>query len=186
MEKTPELVADGSSALGIEEILAEEVLIIRHSGEIPEIAYHSSLHYLSEDPDGPGLDIGRLDLGPLREAVVERYKFIILRDITTRNRDKSIYRGLKRCLANWRRLERFAGTHGVDITDFAREASGRLLSFLEAEVDDVESARRTCCVNCTWDEVLELARCLGVDERLLPKGLRRLCPEGDDAWAPAR
>jgi hypothetical protein len=36
-------------------IVEDELFLIRDSGELPEIAYHSSLYYLTEDQDGPRL-----------------------------------------------------------------------------------------------------------------------------------
>lgn len=39
--------------------LFDEVLILQDSGEIPEIAYHTSLYYLTEDPEGPEYDTER-------------------------------------------------------------------------------------------------------------------------------
>ncbi len=62
-----------------EALLAEEALIILHSGEIPEIAFHSSLYYLAEDPDGPKLTLAAEEIVPLQQAVSSRYREIILR-----------------------------------------------------------------------------------------------------------
>ena len=31
--------------------IEEEAFIVLHSGEIPEVAYHGSLYYLTEDPE---------------------------------------------------------------------------------------------------------------------------------------
>ena len=52
--------------------IAEEVYLVQHGGEIPEVAYHASLYYLTEDPDGPGLIIDPKDIHPLKQAVVSQ------------------------------------------------------------------------------------------------------------------
>ncbi len=44
--------------------LEEELLLIENSGEIPEVAYHGSLYFLREDPDGPALNLSDEDLAP--------------------------------------------------------------------------------------------------------------------------
>ena len=70
--------------------IAEEAFMVLHSGEIPEIALHSSLYYLTEDPEGPGLILTAADILPLKQEVVKRYQEIILRDLEPKNRDKGI------------------------------------------------------------------------------------------------
>ena len=95
--------------------LTEELLIVRHSGEIPEIAFHSSLYYLCEDPDGPQLTLGQNELDLLRQQVVARYREILLRDLSPENRDARIFRGLKRCIFNWERLGKFCTRQEMEI-----------------------------------------------------------------------
>jgi hypothetical protein len=73
--------------------IEEEVFVVQHSGEIPEVTLHESLYYLSEDDEGPGLQVKPDDVFPLKLAVVKRYRTIILRDLAPGNRDKRIYRG---------------------------------------------------------------------------------------------
>ena len=76
-------------------LTAEEVFVVLHSGEIPEVTFHESLYYLTEDAEGPGLQTKNDDVFPLKQAVVKRYRVIILRDLDPGNRDKRIYRGLR-------------------------------------------------------------------------------------------
>ncbi len=160
----------------IEEIVEEEVLLIKHSGEIPEIALHSSLHYLFEDEEGPGLGPEEIDLTPLKLAVVERYRKIILRDMNPRNRDKSIYRGLARSIVNWRRLRLFVERHQVgELEPIRQEAAEALASFLENEAAQVLSGERNSCINCTYEELMDFAAELGLSRDELPEGLSRLC-----------
>ena len=87
--------------------LADELLIVRHSGEIPEVALHGSIFFLTRDPDGPTIDITPAELLLLKKMVVARYREIITRDLDANNRDKGLYRGLARCICNWQRLKRF-------------------------------------------------------------------------------
>ncbi len=72
-------------------LLEEELLLVRHSGEIPEVALHASVHYLTEDPEGPGLVLADEELRPLQEAALARYREIILRDLDAGNRDLSLF-----------------------------------------------------------------------------------------------
>ena len=53
-------------------ILEEEQLIIRTSGEIPEIALYSSLEYLCHDADGPAMLLTHEELDQLYQAVIDR------------------------------------------------------------------------------------------------------------------
>ena len=80
--------------------IAEEAFVVLHSGEIPEVTYHESIYYLTEDVEGPGLQLNIDDVFPLKQAVIKRYRAIILRDIDPGNRDKGLYRGMARCVAN--------------------------------------------------------------------------------------
>lgn len=155
--------------------LAEETLIIRNSGEIPEVTYHSSLYYLTKDPDGPGLCLAISDLRVLQEAVLARYRTIILRDLTCDNRDRSLYRGLKRCVANWQRLTLFAAREGWDIELLRAEVRDALRFFMAQEQDDIKSGRRQTCINCGADELAWLAREVGCAADLLEKGWQELC-----------
>ncbi len=148
--------------------LSEETLLIIHSGEMPEVAYYSSIYYLTEDPKGPHVVLEDQDLSTLEEAVVQRYRTIILRDITPENRDKGIYRGLRRCAVNWKRLVAFSVKRGIDISSVRREVAKALKAFLAQEYMDVSSGKRESCINCPKSTVMELASDLGLSERELP------------------
>lgn len=163
-----------------EKLIAEETFMILHSGEIPEIAYHGSLFYLREDPDGPGLELDHNELLALKQAVVGRYRTIILRDLNPENRDRSIYRGLARCLANWQRLVKFCAREGLKVGAIRPEAAEALQKFLRQEVTDVEGGKRAPSLNCSQSEVALLAEFLGVTPAVLPDGWEDLCPEGEE------
>ncbi|MCK4838975.1 MAG: hypothetical protein KAS94_09220, partial [Desulfobulbaceae bacterium] len=81
--------------------LADELLLVRHSGEIPEVALHGSIFFLTRDPNGPTIEITPAELLLLKKMVVSRYQEIIHRDLDPNNRDKGLYRGLGRCIINW-------------------------------------------------------------------------------------
>jgi hypothetical protein len=156
-------------------ILSEEAFLILHSGEIPEVAYYSSVHYLTEDPEGPLLNIKPRDLTSLEEAVVQRYRTIILRDLMPGNRNKSIYRGLKRCAANWKRLVNFSDKRNIEISYIRMEAAEALRDFLIQEIMDVSSGKRKTCVNCSYSVLLELAYGLGLSRNDIPARIEMLC-----------
>jgi hypothetical protein len=157
--------------------IEEEVFVVQHSGEIPEVTLHESLYYLSEDDEGPGLQVKPDDVFPLKLAVVKRYRTIILRDLAPGNRDKRIYRGLARCAANWQRLIIFCTREGIDFQIIRNEAAGALREFLDTEVADVDSKKRSSCINCSQAEIEELAISLGVSLEEMPMGWRELCPQ---------
>jgi len=156
-------------------ILSEEAFLILHSGEVPEVAYYGSIHYLTEDPEGPLLNIGPLDLISLKEAVVQRYRTIILRDVTPGNRDRSVYRGLKRCAANWKRLVNFSDKRSIDISSIRKEVIDALKDFLSQEIMDVSSGKRKTCINCSYSVLTELACGLGLSKDDLPERVEMLC-----------
>lgn len=161
-----------------ESLLAEEILIVRHSGEIPEIAFHGSLYYLCEDPDGPQLTLTEKERDILRRQVVARYREILLRDLNPENRDATIYRGLKRCIFNWERLGKFCKRQGMTVEDVRPEIAGALRSFLHRETNEVRAGLRHSCLNCTMEELAIFAGTIGVESEELPEGLEMLfCPQ---------
>jgi len=155
-----------------ENLLAEEQLIVRHSGEIPEIAFHSSLYYLCEDPAGPQLSLTEKELALLRRQVVARYREILLRDLSPETRDARIYRGLKRCLFNWERLGKFCLRQEIKIAAaLRREIAEALRCFLQQEAAEVRAGLRHSCLNCTREELTAFTRELGVLPEQLPEDL---------------
>lgn len=160
-------------------ILEEELLILRHSGEIPEIALHSTLYYLCEDPEGPGLVLAAEERDSLLDMALVRAREIVLRDLDPANRDLGMYRGVKRSIDNWRRYLRFCERNGRDGRSFAGEVRRALLDFLIRELADVESGARRSCVNCSREELAAFARDLGLAPDQLPAGWQGLCPAGE-------
>ncbi len=135
------------------ELLENEWFHVRHSGETPEIALHSSLYYLTEDKDGPGLKLTIGDRRQLLEAAKERYCEIIFRDILPENRDSSIYRGVLRSICNWRRFKRFCERHDMIWGNVKEEVAEQLTSFLQTEIADIEGGLRSSSINCSIGEL---------------------------------
>ena len=161
-----------------ESLLAEEILIVRHSGEIPEIAFHSSLYYLCEDPAGPQLTLREKELDILRQQVVARYRDILLRDLSPENRDARIYRGLKRCIFNWERLGKFSVRQAMAVEDVRQEIAAALHTFLHQEAAEVRAGFRQSCLNCSKEELEGFAGKIGVRPEQLPNDLELLfCPQ---------
>ncbi len=96
----------------IRDEVLEEAEIIKHSGEIPEVAYWNSIYYLCEDKDGPQMVLKQEEKKILKKAVIERYLIIIKRDLSFENIGKPFYRGLKRAIINWQRLLNFLKKEG--------------------------------------------------------------------------
>jgi hypothetical protein len=157
--------------------LADELLIVRNSGEIPEVALHGSLYYLTQDPEGPGLELDHLEVRMLKNMVVERYREIIHRDLEPGNRDLSIYRGVARALANWRRLAGFCRKEGRPNEAYRLEVARALVAFLRNEVAEVRSCSRISAINCDCEGMLTFARELGLGPEELPEGWIGLCPD---------
>ncbi|NPA49201.1 MAG: hypothetical protein GXO20_04410, partial [Thermodesulfobacteria bacterium] len=114
----------------IREEVLEEAEIIRHSGEIPEVALWNSLYYLTTDEEGPRLTISEAEARILKRAVVERYLTIIERDLTVENIGKSFYRGVNRAMVNWERLAGFARREGFSLEALRQIVLERFRNFL--------------------------------------------------------
>lgn len=164
--------------------LDDELLLVVNSGEIPEVAYHASLHYLTTDAEGPGLELSASDLLPLKLAVRDRYRRILLRDLDPGLRDKRVYRGLARAVANWQRLAAYCRREGFDLDALRREAAERLETFLRQELADVASGQRSS-VNCSERELKWLLAEVGADVDSLPGDWTQLCPCGAFEPEPA-
>ncbi len=158
-----------------DELLADEWLIVRHSGEIPEITFHSSLHYLCKENDGPRFTLTEAELTSLKEAAVQRYQEIILRDIRVENFHETIYRGVRRSLYNWDRTEAFALRQSIDWTSFKEIAAQALLLFLEKGRSAAGSSLPEKFINCSVNKLNELAGKVGLDLKQLPDNIAQFC-----------
>ena len=156
-------------------LLEEEYLIVRHSGEIPEIALYSTLFYLSEDPEGPQIILNNEELDVLQEAALARSREIVLRDLDPANRDLGLYRGVRRSIYNWYRLQAFCQRIGRDCYSFRETVCAALLAFLQQEVQDVTSGNRASSINCSASELADFATVLDCDVADFPPGWAEIC-----------
>ena len=142
-----------------QELIADEAFMLADGGEMPEVAFHSAVYYLTRDEDGPRLQLEEEDVAILKEAVVRRYKAIVLRDLCPDNKNKSIYRGLKRSAANWQRLQLYAEQENIDLSHVQVQAAEALVKH---EYDAVVCKGEVCCVNCSPERLAAFAKSLGV------------------------
>ena len=156
-----------------QELLDNEWHLVRDSGEIPEVAYHSSLYYLTTDDNGPRLQLSDEEIDRLLAAARARYREIILRDMLPENRGKSFYRGLKRSMENWRRFTVFHQRYKVEYISLQREAAGALQAFLAAEI--ACGLFPSPSLNCSQQELLAFAHELGLLLHELPE-IEKLFP----------
>jgi hypothetical protein len=160
-------------------LVEDELFLLRDSGELPEIAYHSSLYYLTEDQDGPSLILREDELRLLQEAALERCREIVLRDLLPENRDLSLYRGLRRSIFNWRRYGTFCQRIDQRQDDaFKERVAQALVRFIRQEAADVEEGYRESSVNCTTEDLLVFAEEVGVSS-LSPAHLALIMMTGE-------
>lgn len=157
------------------ELLEDEWLIVRNSGEIPEITYHSSLYFVSVDPEGPGFELSEVEKNRLKDAAVQRYHEIILRDIQLENFHKTIYRGIRRTIYNWYRCKAFTERQNLDCDAFRETAARDLILFLEQGMQAAGNSLPVNFLNCCFEELLELAKELNVDPEKLSPNLLKYC-----------
>jgi hypothetical protein len=157
------------------EILADEELIIRDGGEIPEVTFYSSIYYLTEDPNGPIISLSEDDLVPLKKAVVHCYRKIMLRDLFLENRDKGLYRGLERCRLNWERLVKFCRSEHLDFGKEKEDIRKALKKFLRCEIAEVDKKLRQSSINCSKQALLGFCNQLGLENTDLPDNWQDVC-----------
>lgn len=160
---------------GMNDLLENEWYHVRYSGEIPEIALHSSLYHLTEDSEGPQIELDDRQVGFLLDAVKERYLEIILRDITPENREKPIYRGVLRAISNYRRFKRFCQRHGMRVEDIHDRVVDQLTLFLRNEITEACERKGGNSLNCTHDDLISFFVELGVPVDYFGDQLKPLC-----------
>jgi len=167
-----------------DDLLTEELLLVRHSGEIPEVALHTSLYYLSSDDDGPKLRLTDEEIRQLEEAALARYQEIILRDLDPANRKLSLFRGIRRADHNWRRLIQFCNKTGRSYEKFRLLAAPALVGYLRQELAEVSAGKHQPSINCSAAGLRTFAQTIGIDPAALPAGWAGLCEqEGRAVWA---
>ncbi len=159
------------------EIFHDEWLLVRHSGETPEIALHAAIYHLSRAKDGPKLCLTPEQLQALRRAATERFAEIVLRDLCHANAGTAEYRGICRSIVNFRRFQTFSGRQGIEAgayTDVRAEAAAALRTFLRREVAETVATGRPSLISCSHRELVAFAAELGLSDDLAPFAL--LCP----------
>lgn len=157
------------------ELLDDEWLIVRHSGEIPEITYHSSLYFVSVDLDGPGLALCVDEKKRLQDAAVQRYYEIILRDLQLENFHKTIYRGVRRSIYNWHRCMAFGQRQNLDCYAFRETVAENLIQFLEQGMQAAGKSLPENFLNCYIHELQEFTIELKLDPEMLSPCLAQFC-----------
>ena len=133
------------------------------------------LFYLTEDPEGPLIVLSNGELKYLTKAAELRYQEIVLRDLQPENRDKTIYRGIKRTIYNYNRFLSFCRRRNVDVHPFQLEVARNFLAFLKQEKADVQTNQRNCSINVSYSRLVEFAQDLGLAEMDLPPGFEEIC-----------
>ena len=112
----------------------------------------------------------------MKKAVITQYANIMRRDLNPENRDKRIYRGLERCVANWERLNAFCERAGLTADHLKEEMAERLRAFLNNEVAECANGGRQSSINCNAARLEKFAQELGLQTAGLAPGWRELCP----------
>ncbi len=134
--------------------LEDEILLVEHSGEMPEVAMAESLHHLG--------DIAETEINLLRAAVARGYLNIIERDLEAEHVGLPLFRGLERAAQNLERLKTFLERLGWPPP--AQRWSGlapRLARYLEAEQAALEAGRDYA--SATPEQVRRVAALVGLD-----------------------
>lgn len=161
----------------VTEHIDNEWFVVRHSGELPEVALHSSLYYLTEAEDGPKLTLAEKHLRELQAAAMERYQDIILRDLLPENRNASMYRGVKRAIVNYQRYQRFCHRQELEMSaGFIKEVAETFSLLLAAEVADAVAGANQTALNCSLKELECFAVEIGLTVEAMPKELAGICP----------
>lgn len=143
--------------------LEEEVEWIQNSGEIPEVAIYTSLYCLTEDEDGPKLKLTESDIRSLEDAVIHRYRTIILRDLNYSNRGSDGFRGVKRAIINYGRLKDYLSRKKLFVPDLKKEVRHALWAYLNRECQDILNGRAYRTLNCDQEQLEQFAAELGLN-----------------------
>lgn len=158
----------------VQNYLEDEWFVVRHSGEMPEVAYQSALYFLTRDLEGPRLVLNESERMVLKEAAAERYQEIVLRDLQSENKDSSIYRGVQRSIHNYRRFKLFCHREQLDMGRFPEVVSESLQSFLAQEAKESDGTASSA-LNCTFAELSTFAEELGISSDTLLNQFALLC-----------
>ncbi len=157
-----------NTGIDIESLLEDEWYMVRHSGEIPEVALYSALHHLSEDPGGPGIILTPGQRARLLDGASQRYLEITLRDLLPQNMGTSAYRGIRRSYINWQRFLLFCERHQLDGAAYRHLVAARLTDVLTRERASADSENKSRMFNCSFEELTAFMQLLGLDPARFP------------------
>ncbi len=146
-----------------ESYIQEEAEWIEESGETPEVAFYESVFYLTEKEDGPKLTLSPSDIKLLENAVIYRYKNIILRDLDYTNRGSTVFRGIKRAIINYERLKKYQSRKNKVVSGQKEEISRVLAEYMVRECRDISEGRLYTTINYNREKLEGFAKELGVN-----------------------
>jgi hypothetical protein len=141
----------------------EEAEWIEESGEIPEVAFYEAISYLTKKEDGPKLTLSPSDIKLLEDAIIYRYKNIILRDLDYANRISPAFRGMKRAIINYERLIKYQTRKNKALFGWKEEIGRSLVKYMVQECRDISEGRLYRTINCGREKLEQFAKELGVD-----------------------
>ncbi|MGW8193674.1 MAG: hypothetical protein ACWGOX_05355 [Desulforhopalus sp.] len=159
-----------------DQLIENEWYIVRHSGEIPEIAYNSAIYFLTRAKEGPRLRLSEQHRQTLKNAAALRFSEIVLRDLDHSNWGKPIYRGVERSRVNYERFSAFCRRQQIDGAAIRQMAADALIGFLKTELLLIKKNRRRSIINCTYPNLQVYAADLGVELEDSFAELRIHCP----------
>lgn len=164
-----------TQTIDIDLLVENEWYAVRYSGEIPEVAYHGALFHLTEEHNGPQIELSKDQQDRLLEAVALRYLDITLRDLLPENKDTGGYRGLKRSYINWQRFLLFCERYSIDGEVYRKMIAAALADLLQYENRLMEKGEPEGEFNCSLAELLSFIEIVGLNPADLPASLRNCC-----------
>lgn len=160
----------------ISELIDNEWYIVRYSGEIPEIAYNSAIYFLTRADDGPSVCLTEENLNLLKQAAVDRYEEIILRDLLHENVGTSAYRGVARSICNYHRFTQFCQRQDLSVETLRIMAGQAYLEFLHIESERLADRNYRSVINCSFPELSRFAQVLKIPFYPEASTLESFCP----------
>jgi len=164
-----------TQTIDIDVLVEDEWYAVRYSGEIPEVAYHGALFHLTEEHNGPQIELSKDQQDRLLEAVALRYLDITLRDLLPENKDTGGYRGLKRSFINWQRFLLFCERYSIDGEVYRKMIAAALTDLLQHENRLMERGEPGGEFNCSLAELLSFMELVGLNSADLPASLTNCC-----------
>ena len=164
-----------TQTIDIDVLVEDEWYAVRYSGEIPEVAYHGALFHLTEEHNGPQIELSKDQQDRLLEAVALRYLDITLRDLLPENKDTGGYRGLKRSFINWQRFLLFCERYFIDGEVYRKMIAAALTDLLQHENRLMERGEPGGEFNCSLAELLSFMELVGLNSADLPASLTNCC-----------